>query len=49
MSFSPIKENYLNSSDDAREYLEVLNMTIFNVSQLMEQIGYGNINNKQIW
>ena len=44
-----IKQNYLNSSSDAREYLEVLNKTIFNVTQLMQQIGYGDVEYGNFW
>ena len=44
-----IKKNFLNSSSDKEEYLEVLNRTIFNVTQMMEEMGYEKMLDKNLW
>ena len=44
-----IKKNMLNSSSDKEEYLEVLNRTIFNVTQMMKEMGYAQILDKNLW
>ena len=38
-----IKKNLMNSSSDKEEYLKELNRTIFNVTQLMEEMGYAQM------
>ena len=43
-----IKKNFLNSSSDKEEYLEVLNRTIFNVTQMMEEMGYAKMLDKTL-
>ena len=44
-----IKKNFLNSSSDKEEYLEVLNRTIFNITQMMEEMGYVKMLDKNLW
>ena len=44
-----IKKNLLNSSSDKEEYLRELNRTIFNVTQLMEEMGYNKMLDKNLW
>jgi hypothetical protein len=44
-----IKKNLLNSSSDKEDYLEGLNRTIYNVTQLMEEMGYDKILDKNLW
>ena len=44
-----IKKNLLNSSSDKEEYLKVLNNTIFNVTQMMEEMGYAKMLDKHLW
>ena len=44
-----IKLNLLNSSSDMEEYLKELNRTIFDVTQLMEEMGYAQMLDKNIW
>ena len=38
-----IKKNLLNSSSDKEEYLEEQNRTFFNVTQLIEEMGYAQM------
>ena len=44
-----IKKNFLNSSSYKEEYLEELNRTIYNVTQLMEEMCYSQISDKNLW
>ena len=44
-----IKKNLLNSSSDKEDYLEELNRTIVNVTQLMEEMGYNQMLDKNLW
>ena len=44
-----IKKNLLISSSDKEEYLKVLNNTIFNVTQMMEEMGYAKMLDKHLW
>ena len=44
-----IKKNLLNSSSDKEEYLEEQNRTFFNVTQLIEEMGYAKMLDKNLW
>ena len=44
-----IKKNLMNSSSDKEEYLKELNRTIFDVTQLMEEMGYAQMLDKNLW
>ena len=44
-----IKTTYLNSSDDREEYFEKLNNTLWNVTQVMEEMGYEEMIDMKLW
>jgi hypothetical protein len=44
-----IKHTYLNSSNDRKEYFEELNNTLFNVTQVLEEIGFGELVDSKFW
>jgi hypothetical protein len=44
-----IKKNMLNSSSAKEEYFEELNRTIYNVTQLMEEMDYNKILDNNLW
>ena len=44
-----IKKNLLNSSSDKEKYLKELNKTISNINQLMEEMGYNKMLDKNLW
>ena len=44
-----IKLNLLNSSSDMEEYLKELNRTIYNITKLLNEMGYVEILDKNLW